>query len=461
MAQDKLVGLFLQSALAKPGDDPATMNPELPVDGKFTDAAIEQGVEACKKMLASEDGIRMGIQPAATFVVLGMALEEKSQLQWAAARCYEEALNMIKPSKNGGGSWERAVVLQQLGAVCHRYERYTHAKKWLAECAEECKILTGHPKDTVIFQGQLNITQTRLEFTSSIEAWRAQTFYKMGDMPQAQIHMAEAQRLQKLISGGDAVERVSADDTSSIVPTKTIKELWAADAGDETRLKRYRHNDEGPTVLLTLELNDHLEIGEQASFLVESLQQFRVNCTDDSVDIRARVWLNGRAKEFRLYLHPLSREIIPEDTVPRLRGKEGKRRLEVKLFKREKQHEWFGDLVRSGPKMPPLPDPENLKAGPAAPKKAPAKPAAKGTALNPLTPEELAALPKPSGDGADNRPSAWRNNHQPQACDAGPKKIAPVEPALRPPAPATEPAPEPAPAMPVGGSSGAALEEMD
>jgi len=33
----------------------------------------------------------------------------------------------------------------------------------------------------------------------------------------------------------------------------------------------------------------------------------------------------------------------------------------------------------------------------------------KGTQLNPLTPEELARLPRPSGAGGDNRPSGWQS----------------------------------------------------
>lgn len=44
-------------------------------------------------------------------------------------------------------------------------------------------------------------------------------------------------------------------------------------------------------------------------------------------------------------MDPLCHEIVPEDTVPRLRGKESRRRLEVRLFKRNKDQKWFGDLV--------------------------------------------------------------------------------------------------------------------
>merc|ERR1711939_1012983 len=105
--------------------------------------------------------------------------------------------------------------------------------------------------------------------------------------------------------------------------------------------------DEGPTVSLHLDLNDHLGIGEEASSAVDSLSQFRVMCENDQVDIRVRLQReNGSICQFQLFLKPLAHEIIPEDTVPRLKGREGKRRLEVKLFKRDKQTGWSGDLVK-------------------------------------------------------------------------------------------------------------------
>merc|ERR1711957_134649 len=120
----------------------------------------------------------------------------------------------------------------------------------------------------------------------------------------------------------------------------------------------------------------------------------------------------GPIREFRLFLEPLAHEIVPEDTVPKLKGREGKRRLEVKLFKRDKTKSWFGDLVRSEVT-------KAIKKGgeaasrivnggankPAAAKSVPAP--RKGTALNPLTPEEMAKLPSPSGSAGDNRPSAF------------------------------------------------------
>jgi len=46
------------------------------------------------------------------------------------------------------------------------------------------------------------------------------------------------------------------------------KQLWAERPSEEVRLKQYRFVDEGPTVLVMLDLNDHLPIGHDASAAV-------------------------------------------------------------------------------------------------------------------------------------------------------------------------------------------------
>lgn len=149
-----------------------------------------------------------------------------------------------------------------------------------------------------------------------------------------------------------------------------------------------------------LDLNQHLGIGEEASAVVESLRQFSVKCQDTSVDIQLRLRRrSGAICHFRLLLDPLQKAIVPEDTVPKLRGKDTKRRLEVKLFKHDKQQKWYGDLVT------------DKKAKPAEGKEKTAA-AAKGSILNPLTPEELAALPRPSDTQGDNRPSTFSQQAQ-------------------------------------------------
>lgn len=98
-------------------------------------------------------------------------------------------------------------------------------------------------------------------------------------------------------------------------------------------------------------------------------------------------------------MYPLFEEIIPEDTVPKLRGKESKRRLEVKLFKKEKKYGWsslINDSADGRRKLAMELAKDTEHKGPA-----------KGTHLNPLSEEELAALPKPSAENAANRPSFW------------------------------------------------------
>eukprot|EP00927_Polykrikos_kofoidii_P019016 TRINITY_DN18862_c0_g1_i1.p1 TRINITY_DN18862_c0_g1~~TRINITY_DN18862_c0_g1_i1.p1 ORF type:complete len:486 (-),score=92.44 TRINITY_DN18862_c0_g1_i1:181-1638(-) len=437
---EKLVGLFLQSALSEEGVSKLGNEP-LPPE------AIERGIETTEKMLCSEDAISMGGRPAPTFVCLAMAMEDKPQLQWASVRCYEQALKYVN-RQHVGASWERAVILEQLAAVCHRNGRSEDAVKWLLQCTEECDKAPGHPRDAVLFDNNFNTSQTRLEFRATVEKFLAQAYHKIGDLPQAHEHMAKAQQLQKEITS-DAVERQSqlmgsnkaVADTApghqpssspAVVGVGDIKELWAG-AAEEHRLKRYRYTDEGATVLVILDLNEHLGLGEEASSLVESLRQFRVLCEQDSVDVRLRVRMpsvrgNGlrRIHEYHLRLEPLVQDIIPEDTVPRLRGREGKRRLEIKLFKRDKDRRWPTDLVRSDAKV--------RKA-----EKTSVATAPKGTALNPLSPEEIARLPKPSEkDAPINRPSSWNASEPttlPSAVSSAisspsQSRTAPVQPAV-------------------------------
>merc|ERR1740121_687345 len=75
------------------------------------------------------------------------------------------------------------------------------------------------------------------------------------------------------------------------------------------------------------------------------MSQVRVSCTAHSVDARVRLRHEGRLLEFALHLQPLAQEIVPEDTVSRLRGKSERRRLELLLFPREKERLWYGELL--------------------------------------------------------------------------------------------------------------------
>mmetsp|Transcript_25451 Transcript_25451/g.70975 ORF Transcript_25451/g.70975 Transcript_25451/m.70975 type:complete len:451 (+) Transcript_25451:74-1426(+) len=445
---DRLVGLFLQAAL------PDGVSSGTEASGALTPEAIERAINATDKMLCSEDALRMGMSsPAPTYVCLAMALEEKPKLEACAMRCYEQSLKYLGTAR----SWERAVVLQQLGAVNHRLGRHREALTWLAQCAEECRENTGHPRDANLFGGSFRTQQTRLEFWSAVEKWQAQAYHKLGDMEQAHSHLAEAKRLEAAV-GGDAIERVAAaaeaaspqeragsaasgSRPAAADPVAEIKRLWADSVVEEPQLRTYRYTDEGPIVLLILDLNDHLGLGDEASCLVDSLRQFRVTCQDRSVDIRVRFRQDGRARELRLHLNPLAQEIVPEDTVPRLRGREAKRRLEVKLFKRDKQRPWHGDLV--GSEAPTKAPAEAGKKTAAAM----APPPPRGTQLNPLSPEELARLPRPSGDLVDNRPSAWQT-------------LAPARAETTETQAESESEPRPA-AAPAATAAAPCLEEMD
>jgi hypothetical protein len=368
-------------------------------------------------MLMSQDAMAMGHNPAATFVCLAMALEEKPKLGICALACYEKALTYLG-SRDGGSrgvcGWERCVVLQQLGMVAFRLRRFDEAERWLGDCATACASTQGHPRDASLFGGAFSTQQTKLEFAAAIEKIRAATSHQQGDEAKSRLRAAEARRLEAAATG-DAVKRVGAQAAPSTqqkaageTPDEKAKALWAVGAAVERRLKRYSYADEGPTVLVILDLNEHLGLGEEASAAVISLRQFRVRCETFSVDVQLRLrHSDGKIWHFHLVLEPLAREIVPEDTVPRLKGKEGKRRLEVKLFKRDKQQAWYGDIVaekRSGDNDPPPAAAVGKKQKGSS--LAPAQPE-KGTLLNPLTPEELARLPSPSGDNRDNRPSAF------------------------------------------------------
>eukprot|EP00441_Pelagodinium_beii_P016230 CAMPEP_0197655602 /NCGR_PEP_ID=MMETSP1338-20131121/39553_1 /TAXON_ID=43686 ORGANISM="Pelagodinium beii, Strain RCC1491" /NCGR_SAMPLE_ID=MMETSP1338 /ASSEMBLY_ACC=CAM_ASM_000754 /LENGTH=499 /DNA_ID=CAMNT_0043231279 /DNA_START=38 /DNA_END=1537 /DNA_ORIENTATION=- len=390
MSMDRLVELFLQSSR---GDDASG-----PV-GELDEEGIERAVENTEKMLTGQDAAAMVGSPDATFVCLGMALEEKPKLAPAAIGCYEKALQYHSSGAKSRG-WERCVVLQQLGAVCLRIKRLQAADKWFTQCSEVCLQADGHPRDAVLFNGSFSTQQTRLEFAEMVEKLHAKTCHELGDMERAHKHVNEAKRLQAAATG-DAVERqasglgrAASSPAASKVSSDPVKELWAAEPAEEVNLKSYHFMDEGPTVLVMLDLNEHLGIGEEASAAVDSLRQFRVKCEETSVDIQLRLRRkDGRVVHFRLLLSPIQKDIVPEDTVPKLRGKESKRRLEIKLFKREKKDTWYGDLVKGEvAKTTKKPEP------PSAPK---------GSLLNPLTAEELAALPKPSDSRGDNRPSSF------------------------------------------------------
>lgn len=407
MASDRLVTLFLQ-AMHEDEDGDKVVN----LSGKPPPDAIERGVASVQKVLTSDDAIRAGASLAATYTVLGMALEEKPYLEDAAVRCYERALDFLHD--DGRAGWERCVVLQQVGQLCLKHNRTNDAERLLRQCAEETGKTEGHPRDVKLFAGAFSTGQTRSEFASTIAKLRAKTYFELKDEANARAQYNEAKRLEAVASG-DAVERAVANSRQGAGPPAAPREdandpkrMWAATPDETHRLTEYWFSDEGPTVLLIVNLREHVGLDGDAVGAVASLQQFRVSCKDRIVDIGLRLRrANGCLCHYQLRLDPLTKEIVPEDTVPKLRGSEGKRRLEVKLFKKEKDMPW-GGLVTEKPKAKakasaPAPSPSAGVKAPKAPPKA-----ARGTALNPLTAAELAALPTPGGGNAgDNRPSAF------------------------------------------------------
>mmetsp|Transcript_43842 Transcript_43842/g.80067 ORF Transcript_43842/g.80067 Transcript_43842/m.80067 type:complete len:532 (+) Transcript_43842:77-1672(+) len=383
---DRLIQLMLQTMQLDP-NAPGRPSPE----------AIERGMTMLDAMLNSPEAAQVCGNTEGTFVILGMALEEKPMLQDVAVRCYEKAMDQMEGQPRG--SWERCVVLQQLGTVCLRHNRAQEACKWLDQCAEESAKATGHPRDCDLFGGGFKTQQTRLQFQTMVAKLQTHLYSKLGDEAKARSAAAELERFAKLAQG-DAVENAMAKSStnggSRAAAPSSDEELWKGSAEVKT-LKEYRFADEGPTVLLILELNEHLDLGPEASTLVTSLEQFRVRCKEASLEIVLRLRRKGQIHEYSLNLDPLTHEVVPEDTVPRLRGKPDRRRLEVRLFKRDKAMPWSGELGK----------PTKSAAS------VPAKAVASASLLHPLSPEELAALPRPttSGAGGENRPSTWRVQH--------------------------------------------------
>eukprot|EP00439_Symbiodinium_sp_Y106_P029178 s5277_g3.t1 len=121
---DRLVELFLQSAR---GDASGASKGAMQVPD---DEGIQRAIAHMEAMLTSEDAANVVGSPAATFVCLGMALEEKPKLQPASVSCYEKALEYVGRAGHPE-PWEHCVLLQQLGAVCLRLGRLKEADKRL------------------------------------------------------------------------------------------------------------------------------------------------------------------------------------------------------------------------------------------------------------------------------------------------------------------------------------------
>lgn len=391
-AMDQLVTLFLQSAGLSSDAPGVRPSPE----------AIERGIQGIEVMMSSREALSFLGSATAPLVLLALALEEKPCLEDAAIQCYAKTVELLRGERRG--HWERCVVLQQVGKVCLKHGQHRQALVWLNRCAEELLEATGHPKNMTLFAGAFKTQQTMAEFGATLEKLRAKSYMDLGDEEKCRYHYLEARRLEEAFNG-DAVQRVEALSGNKV---SGVGDLWSVHASDERALTEYRYTDEGSTVLLILDLKDHLGLDEALSHTV-ALQHFRVDCTNRSVVVRFRVRNADSVQESVLRLTPLAREIVPQDTVPRLRGCAGRRRLEVKLFKEDKGLPWAGDFVAS-----------TGRGNSVKPEKVPSPAPVKGTLLNPLSPEELAALPTPSGGRCDNRPSRWRDERVPATSSTAP-----------------------------------------
>jgi len=220
---DRLVELFIQSARYGESGDPTQML-EKPQDGGQLDAeGIENGIAAIEKMLKSEDGMRLGLAADATFVCLAMALEEKPLLQAGAARCYEKSLELTdhrrKLLREKGGSWERAVVLQQLGTVCMRQGRAKDGARWLEDSLVESDKCEGHPREASLYGGCFNTKQTRLEFIATTHKFAAKACHDI-DQDTSRFWTAAMGQIAAGMACGDlgmpsnCCESVDTDDTA-------------------------------------------------------------------------------------------------------------------------------------------------------------------------------------------------------------------------------------------------------
>lgn len=373
MAMDRLVQLFTESM--KLEDELGNV---IAADSVPTDAQIETGVRAMEAVMHTEEAERVGADPSATFVLIGNALEERPHLGRAAARFYELALE-----RRPGPGWERCVVLHLAGVAWMRQGELQEARRHLDECSTLYQDLDGHPRDEVLFGGSFSSRHTKREFAAMIEQFRTKLYHDLGDVFKARQIFNDYTRLSKPYSENVAQPQ---EEKGKGAVEEPAKALWRDAPSEERRITEYLFSDEGPCVHVVVNMNEHLGLGPDASKAVESLQQFRVKCEGNKVSVQLRLRHGGRLLHYDMLLCPLANDIIPEDTVPKLRGKPDKRRLELQLFKLEKERRWVGELVASGPL------PKDGRAG----KKAVGQ-ASRGTMLNPLSNEEMAELQQPGG----------------------------------------------------------------
>lgn len=385
--------------------------------GEIVDEDLDDGLPPASEMVdKAVRNLQEVLEQAATqprdfpctWVAIARELEQKPHLEEAAIRVYEEAVDALD-ALQGARGWEPAVVRQMLGALCLRRGRLQDAESWLAESAELASKAPGHPREQKLF-ASISSRHSRGEFAAMVARLRAKASYESGDAERARALLQESEQLlaSPPLPFVPAARAAAASAPGGVAPVAggaaawDGQQLWAAEPQERRTVARYRFEGSSSSATVTLDLNEHLGLGEAASATVHSSDQIRVDCTADSVKLRLRLHHEGRVWEFRLLLHPLALEIIPEDTTLRLRGAAGRRRLELLLVFRDKDRLWYGELLSD--KVRPLP-----KAAVAAERPGPpaAAPAASPTAGPPRA-QEPRAVPEPC--------DAARGAARPAAC---------------------------------------------
>jgi tetratricopeptide (TPR) repeat protein len=338
----RLAELFLQDVGANPKDE-----------------------EACEKAVAKVDAmcsqpeLTDGVSPGGMFCLLGLSLEDKSHFVGAAA-CFRRALNHVLTPE-----WERAVLLQQLGKVLLRATKPAEAKPHLKEAIEIAEELPDVPS-TSLFGGAFSCSMDKSSYTETSLNLLAKACYDTGSME-------DAKKLREIalnVKARHEEEKAKAEEAKRLAAIEAAKPsaLWAKDMR-EAPLGGYTFADGEGTFFLYVSI-EHLQGAE-----------VRVEPGDEGKSILIRARAADWGVEKVLWLAPLANEIVPEDTVHKMR----KSGLKVTLFKREKKRRVYSLLD-----LQEKPIPRKRKEF-----------------AQDLTEEELAKLPQPSEGTHDNLPSSF------------------------------------------------------
>jgi hypothetical protein len=171
MGSDRLKELFL-GALEKAGND----DPE---------PHIDQVVQMCLQNPGA------GVNPEGTLTLLAMSLEDSHpDLAYA---CYKRVLTAMRDV-----SWERAVVMQQLGKLEIQRKNTVAARELLTEAVEAADQLPRKPEDK-LFDGAISCVMTKPSYQEKCLHLMAKSYWDDGDMEKAQQfkNMGDAIKNQK------------------------------------------------------------------------------------------------------------------------------------------------------------------------------------------------------------------------------------------------------------------------